>query len=107
VQSRSGSANTITQNTEAYQLYLRGRYYWNRRTAEMLKKANEYFQQAIEKDPSYGLAYAGLAESYVLFTYYEVLSPGNRVPKRRQQPLRRSRSMRTWPKHTLRWGGSR
>lgn len=45
-----------TENTEAYQLYLKGRYYWNRRTAELLKKANEYFQQAIEKDPGYGLA---------------------------------------------------
>src|SRR5260370_32011459 len=50
-----------TENTEAYQLYLKGRYFWNRRTGDMLNKANEYFQQAIEKDPSYGLAYAGLA----------------------------------------------
>jgi len=70
-----------TENTEAYQLYLKGRYYWNRRTAELLKKANEYFQQAIDKDPGYGLAYAGLAESYALFTYYEVLQPGEVCPK--------------------------
>src|SRR5262249_46711617 len=69
-------AKRSTENTEAYQLYLKGRYYWNRRTAEMLKKANEYFQQAIDKDPTYGLAYAGLAESYAVFNYYEVLPPG-------------------------------
>jgi TolB-like protein/Tfp pilus assembly protein PilF len=70
-----------TENTEAYQLYLKGRYYWNRRTAELLKKANDYFQQAIDKDPSYGLAYAGLAESYCLFNYYEVLPPSESCPK--------------------------
>ena len=52
-QKRMGKRST--ENTEAYQLYLKGRYYWNRRTADMLKKANEYFQQAIDKDPSYGL----------------------------------------------------
>src|SRR5207245_1615952 len=64
-----------------YRLYLKGRYYWNLRTAELLKKANEYFQQAIDKDPSYGLAYAGLAESYALFTFYEVLPPSEACPK--------------------------
>src|SRR5260370_41146473 len=47
----------------------------------MLKKANEYFQQAIDKDPSYGLAYAGLAESYALFNIYEVLPPSESCPK--------------------------
>jgi serine/threonine protein kinase/tetratricopeptide (TPR) repeat protein len=55
-----------TQNTEAYQLYLQGRYYWNKRTDPTTKKAIEYFQQAIEKDPNYAMAYVGLAESYVL-----------------------------------------
>src|SRR2546430_10871749 len=53
-------------NTEAYQLYLKGRFYWNKRTGEAFKKAIEYFQQAIEKDPSYALAYAGLADAYGL-----------------------------------------
>jgi hypothetical protein len=52
-----------TENADAYQLYLKGRYYWNRRTPDSLKKANEYFQHAIDKDPSYALAYAGLAQS--------------------------------------------
>jgi TolB-like protein/Tfp pilus assembly protein PilF len=72
-----------TENTEAYQLYLKGRYYWDRRTADLLKKANDYFQQAIDEDPSYGLAYAGLAESYGLFTFYEVLPPHDACPKGR------------------------
>jgi len=55
-----------TQNAEAYQLYLQGRYNWNKRTDQTTKKAIEYFQQAIEKEPNYALAYVGLAESYVL-----------------------------------------
>ncbi len=55
-----------TENAEAYQLYLKGRYYWNRRTAESLNKGVEYFQQAIDKDPNYALAYAGLTDSYSL-----------------------------------------
>jgi TolB-like protein/Tfp pilus assembly protein PilF len=74
-------AKRPTENTEAYQLYLKGRYYWNRRTAELVKKANEYFQQAIDKDPSYGLAYAGLAENYALYNFYEVLPPREACPK--------------------------
>jgi serine/threonine protein kinase/Flp pilus assembly protein TadD len=55
-----------TENIEAYQLYLRGRYFWNRRTDENLRKAVELFQQAIDKDPNYALAYTGLADSYAL-----------------------------------------
>ena|ERR1043166_295215 len=55
-----------TQNTEAYQLYLQGRYNWNKRTDATTTKAVEYFQQAIEKDPNYAMAYVGLAESYML-----------------------------------------
>jgi TolB-like protein/Tfp pilus assembly protein PilF len=55
-----------TQNTEAYQLYLQGRYNWNKRTNQTTTKAIELFQQAIAKDPNYAMAYVGLAESYVL-----------------------------------------
>jgi len=55
-----------TQNTEAYQLYLQGRYNWNKRTGATTKKAIEFFQQAIDKDPNYAMAYVGLAESLVL-----------------------------------------
>ena len=55
-----------TQNSEAYQLYLQGRYNWNKRTGPTTQKAIEFFQQAIEKDPTYAMAYVGLAESYML-----------------------------------------
>jgi serine/threonine-protein kinase len=70
-----------TENTEAYQLYLKGRYYWNRRTAEGLKKGIEYFHQAIESDPKYALAYAGLADSYNILASYSALSPGDAFPR--------------------------
>jgi eukaryotic-like serine/threonine-protein kinase len=55
-----------TQNPEAYQLYLRGRYYWNQRTPENVRKGLDYFEQAIQKDPGYALAYAGVADSYAV-----------------------------------------
>ena len=55
-----------TENAEAYQLYINGRYYWEQRTEEGLKRAIEYFEEAIEKDRNYALAYAGLADSYAL-----------------------------------------
>ena len=55
-----------TGNSEAYQLYLQGRYNWNKRTDATTRKAIEYFQRAIEKDPTYAMAYVGLAEAYVL-----------------------------------------
>ena len=54
-----------TDSTEAYQLYLKGRFYWNKVTEEGFRKAIEYYKQALEKDPSYALAYAGLASSYI------------------------------------------
>nr|MBA2703849.1 tetratricopeptide repeat protein [Blastocatellia bacterium] len=55
-----------TSNTEAYQAYLKGRYFWNKRTEEGYKRAIEYFEESIEKDPRYAQAYAGLADSYAL-----------------------------------------
>jgi serine/threonine protein kinase/tetratricopeptide (TPR) repeat protein len=59
-------AKRDTENAEAYQLYLRGRYYWNKRTSEGVKKGLVYFQQAVDKDPAYALAYAGVADSYAV-----------------------------------------
>jgi TolB-like protein len=60
-QRRGASAST--RNPEAYRLYLQGRYWWNRRLEEAVKRSIEYYQQAIEKDPGYALAWAGLADS--------------------------------------------
>jgi serine/threonine protein kinase len=59
-----------TENTEAYQLYLKGRYYWNKRTEEGVKKGVECFEKAIEKDSDYALAYAGLADSWLTMGWY-------------------------------------
>ena len=59
-----------TTNAEAYQSYLRGRHFWNKRTAEGLKKAIEQFQQAIDRDPSYALGYVGLADCYLVLEEY-------------------------------------
>ncbi len=59
-------ASARAVNPEAYQLYLQGRYYWNRRSPEAIKKALEYMNQAIAKDPNYALAYAGLADCYLV-----------------------------------------
>jgi TolB-like protein/tetratricopeptide (TPR) repeat protein len=67
-----------TTNSEAYQFYLRGRFYWNKRTGEGLKKAVEQFQQAIEKDPSYALAYSGLADAYTTLPGYSA-TPASEV----------------------------
>lgn len=70
-----------TEDPEAYRLYLRGRFYWNKRTEENFKKGIEFFQQAIEIDPNYALAYAGLADSYILLGYYSASSPQEVMPK--------------------------
>lgn len=63
-----------TQDTEAYQNYMKGRYYWNKRTGDDLKKAIEYFNQAIAKDPRYALAYTGLADCYIVIPNYSDIS---------------------------------
>lgn len=72
-----------TQNTEAYQLYLKGRFYLARRTEESFKKSLEYFQQAVEHDPDYALAYAGMADAYLIGQYYSVIPPAVALPKAR------------------------
>jgi TolB-like protein len=56
-----------TQDPDAHDLYLRGRYYWYQRTPESMRKSEEYFQAAIQKDPLYALAHAGLADTYIVW----------------------------------------
>jgi eukaryotic-like serine/threonine-protein kinase len=70
-----------TTDTEAYRLYLKGRHHWNRWTEEGFYKAIEYFRQAVEKDPSYALAYSGLADSYVLLGWNSYLPPKDAFPR--------------------------
>ncbi len=76
-------AKTPTVNPEAYELYLKGRFFWNKRTGADLRKAIEYFNQAIEKDPGYALAYAGLADSYVILSVFGAASPQDSIPQAR------------------------
>jgi TolB-like protein/DNA-binding winged helix-turn-helix (wHTH) protein/Flp pilus assembly protein TadD len=73
---------------EAYDLYLKGRFFWNKRTAEGLHQATEYFQQAVAKDNNYGRAYAGLADSYALMSTYNWAPPNELMPKARAAALR-------------------
>src|SRR6202008_412919 len=70
-----------TQNPEAYELYLRGRYYWNKRTGPDMATAIDYFNQAIAKDPGYAVAYSGLADAYVVLPYYSGAASGEYYPK--------------------------
>jgi TolB-like protein len=69
-----------TQNPEAYQLYVKGRYYWNKRTNADIKTAISYFNQAIDKDPGYALAYSGLADAYTVLSSYGG-DPNDVIPK--------------------------
>jgi eukaryotic-like serine/threonine-protein kinase len=72
-----------TESTEAYQLYLKGRYAWEKRTSSGLRQSSEYFQKAIENDPTFALAYSGLADSYVVLPAYSILAPAEGYPKAR------------------------
>jgi TolB-like protein/Tfp pilus assembly protein PilF len=78
---RSAIAKRPTANTEAYELYLKGRFFWNKRTGADLRTAIEYFNQALGKDPSYALAYAGLADSYDVLHTYGAASPADSMPQ--------------------------
>jgi tetratricopeptide (TPR) repeat protein len=72
-----------TENSEAHEFYLKGRYFWNKRTANDLKTAVTYFQKAIDKDPNYALAYAGLADSYGILSGWGAGSPQESFPPAR------------------------
>jgi len=72
-----------TTNAEAYQSYLRGRYFWNKRTADGITKAIDQFQQAIDRDPNYALGYVGLADSYGLLEEYAGVPSSETLPKAR------------------------
>jgi len=81
-------ARRDTANPEAYQLYLKGRYYWNKRTAKGLRTAIEQFQQAADKDPNYALAYVGLADCYLVLEQYAGTPTSETLPKAKAAVLR-------------------
>jgi TolB-like protein len=81
-------ARRQTQNTEAYQDYLKGRYHWNSMSAEGLQRSIDYFQHAVQKDPGFALAHAGLADSYNLLSFFDLLAPAEALPKARVSAMR-------------------
>jgi eukaryotic-like serine/threonine-protein kinase len=86
-----GLAKHYTESNEAYQLYLKGRFYWNKRTEEGMQKSLEHFQQAIEKDPSFALAYSGLADTYDLLGASDAsgaMEPNEAMPKAKAAALK-------------------
>jgi len=76
-----------TEDAEAYRLYLKGRHHWNQWTEDGFYKAIEYFQQAVDKDPAYALAYTGIADSYVLLGWNSYLPPKDAFPRGKKAAL--------------------
>lgn len=87
-----GLTKNYTESNAAYQLYLKGRFYWNKRTNESMHKSIEYYKQAIEADPGFALAYSGLADTYNLISAPEAgggdESPNEVLPKAKAAALR-------------------
>jgi DNA-binding winged helix-turn-helix (wHTH) protein/TolB-like protein len=77
-----------TRDSEAYQLYLRGRFFWNKRSRDGFERGVSYFRQAVEKDPAYALAYAGLADSHIGLTFYHYASPQAAMPLARAAAMK-------------------
>jgi len=77
-----------TENAEAYRLYLKGRYFWNQRSVEALKKAAAFFEQAVAADPLYAKGYVGLADCYTMMSIYGVLRPREGFPRARSAARR-------------------
>jgi eukaryotic-like serine/threonine-protein kinase len=77
-----------TESPEAHQFYLKGRYLWNRRTAQTLQRAAEDFQRAIDIDPTYGLAWAGLADCYNVYSFYGIDSSNESMPRAKEAARR-------------------
>jgi adenylate cyclase len=80
--------NRDSTNAEAYQFYLRGRYFWNKRTSDGIKQAIEHFQQSIERDPNFALGYVGLADSYIALTFYNFAAPHETMPKAKESAIK-------------------
>ena len=81
-QRHIGRAHSV--NSEAFEAYLKGRYHWNKRSKDGLRKAEQYFQEAIQKDPNYAPAYAGLADTYILFANFNIAAPGRAYPRAKE-----------------------
>lgn len=87
-EKRSLLRKRYTANAAAYELYLKGRYFWNKRTAEGLQKASRYFEEAVAIYPNYAPAWAGLADCYNLLSVYDLISPRESFPKARAAAMK-------------------
>ena len=81
-------AKRYTENTQAHQAYLRGRYFFEKRTLDGVTKSIEYFELSIRTDPYYATAYAGLAECYLYLSNFDLLPPKNAMPKAKEAALK-------------------
>ena len=86
--SASVTARRRTESAEAYQDYLKGRYHWNKMSAEGLQRSVEYFRQALQKDPRFALAHSGLADSYCMLGFFDLLPPAEAMPKAKESAMR-------------------
>lgn len=89
--NEKGLTKHYTESNEAFQLYLKGRFYWTKRTEEGMKKSLDYFQQAIERDPTFALAYSGLADAYCLLGTQDAagaMAPDDAMPKAKAAALK-------------------
>ena len=77
-----------TDDTEAYHLYLKGRFFWNKRTKEGFQRGLAFFRDAVERDPTYARAYAGVADSYIGLTYYQYERPHEAMPRAKAAALK-------------------
>jgi serine/threonine protein kinase/tetratricopeptide (TPR) repeat protein len=82
-EDRAALVKRYTVDPEAYSLYLKGRFFWSKRTEDGYRKALDYFKQAIDQDPAYALAYVGIADCYDLLGWYDYLAPEKAFPKAR------------------------
>ncbi len=87
-EEREALMRRYTEDSVAYRAYLRGRYQWNKRTREGFLRAIGHFEEAIERDPSYALAYSGVADSYNVLGYYNYLAPREAYPKAKAAAIR-------------------
>ncbi len=87
-EEQAGLTKRYTENTHAYQAYLRGRHYWSKRTVDGLRRALEHFQKAIDLDPGYALAYDGLADTYNILGYYNTHRPRDAYPRGKEAAAR-------------------
>lgn len=111
-QERARLASARLVNPEAYQAYLRGRLHWNKRTEEGMKKGLELFQQALDKDPSYALSHAGVAECYNMMGFWGGAAPHEVSPKAKaaaskaleiDENLAEGHAARAWPQFAYDW----